>query len=133
MTYESTITYTDGDGKSKRESYVLNAMSTFTEVEAKLSEEFGTYYREFDVTAIKRSKIAEIANTRTFDDEGLWIAELMYIFHDDGTDTEKPIKYKILFYSKSFDSAKAFISEYSQQGYDMSLVSLKLTAFKDVI
>ena len=49
------------------------------------------------------------------------------------TDTEKPIKYKILFYSKSFDSAKAFISEYSQQGYDMSLVSLKLTAFKDVI
>ena len=133
MIYESTITYTDGEGKSKRESYVLNAMSTFTEVEAKLNEEFGTYYREFDVTAIKRSKIAEIANTRTSDDEGLWVAELMYTFYDDTTDTEKPVKYKILFYSETFDSAKTFISNFSQQGYDMSLVSLKLTNFKDVI
>lgn len=133
MIYESSIIYTDGDGKNKKESYILDAMSTFTEVEAKLNEEFGTYYREFDVTVIKRSKIAEIANTRTSDDEGLWVAELMYIFRDDETDTEKPIRYKILFYSKSFDSAKAFISEYSQQGYDMSLVSLKLTKFIDVL
>lgn len=132
MIYETTITYTDGEGKSKRESYVLNAMSTFTEVEAKLNEEFGMF-ENFDVTAIKRSKIAEIANTRTNEKDSLWVAELMYTFYDDTTDTEKPVKYKILFYSETFDSAKTFISNFSQQGYEMSLVSLKLTNFKDVI
>ena len=57
---------------------------------------------------------------------------MMDVFHDD-EGNEKPLKYKILFFSKTYESANAFITEYSKQGYDMSLVSLKLTKFVDVI
>ena len=132
MIYESTIIYTDNNDKSKKESYVLDAMSTFTEVEAKLHEEFNGF-KSFDVIAIKRSKIAEIANARSSETERLWVAELMYEFLDDDAEVEKTIKYKILFFSETFDSAKTYISEYSKQGYELSLVSLKMTNFTDVI
>ena len=101
------------------------------QVESELHKEFKGY-KDFDVVAIKRSNIKEIANQRTNNDDVIWQAELQDIFHDD-EGNEKLLKYKILFFSKTYESANTFITEYAKQGYQMSLVSLKLTKFIDVI
>lgn len=135
MIYEATIQRqkTDGNGNQKvvKEKYVLEEGDFFAHAETKLYEEFESE-KEFDVTEIKRSKIKEIANQRTNDEERLWLSEVQdSMLCDDGE--EKVIKYKILFFSKTFDTAKAFITEYIKQGYGMTLVSLKLTKIIDVL
>ena len=135
MIHECQITYVTvdekGNDKNVKESYVIENLGCFAEVEELLVEEFG-HLTAFDVTAIKRSKVKEVANSRTDSDEKIWLAELMDIFlQDDGS--EKQMKYKILFFSKTFDSAKQFISEYCAQGYNMSIVNLKMTNFLEVL
>lgn len=131
MIYEATISYKNEKGNTEKESYVLNDKESWSDVEATFFLSFNGY-KELDVESIKRSKIKEIANSRESEGDLLWMAELTDVFHDD-EDNEKTLKYKILFFSKSYESANAFITEYSKQGYDMSLVSLKLTKFVDVI
>lgn len=135
MIYEATVMYVSpddrGNERNNKESYILENQDLFTQVESKLYEEFEGY-KDFDVVAIKRSNIKEIANQRTNNDDVIWQAELQDIFHDDDGN-EKLLKYKILFFSKTYESANTFITEYAKQGYDMSLVSLKLTKFIDVL
>lgn len=135
MLYEGTISHEvigdNGLTKTVKEKYILEEGDFFANAEHKLFEEFQGF-NNLDVIAIKRSKIKEIANHRNNDNEGLWMAELQDVFHkDDGT--KKILKYKIVFFSMTFDSAKAYIQEYAKQGFDMTLVSLKLTDFIDVI
>ena len=135
MIYEAQSTYQTTNDKgvevTKKENYIVDNQELFAFVENKMFDEFGGY-NNLDVVAIKRSRIKEIANIRTSDDDLIWCAELQDVFHDDDGQ-EKVSKYKILLFAKTFDSAKAFISEYMKQAYDMSLVSLKLTKFMDVI
>ena len=135
MIYESTITYKGIDNKGVeklfKESYVISNAELFAEVENKMQEEF-TAYQELDVVDIKRSKIKEIANGRTSDDENLWMSELLSVFvEDDGT--EKEIKNKVLFFATTYDKANAFITQYVKQGYNMEIVSTKKTHFIDVL
>ena len=135
MIHECQISYLSVDEKgcerTVKENYVVENLGCFTEVEEKLLDEFGGL-KALDVTKIKRSNIKEIANSRQDDSDKLWVAELEDIFTmDDGT--EKELKYKILFFSKTIDSAIKFIGEYSKQGYQMTLVTLKKTNFKDVV
>lgn len=131
MIYEATISYKNEKWNTEKESYVLNDKESWSDVEATFFLSFNGY-KELDVESIKRSKIKEIANSRESEGDLLWMAELTDVFHDD-EDNEKTLKYKILFFSKSYESANVFITEYSKQGYDMSLVSLKLAKFADVI
>ena len=131
MIYEATISYKNEKGNTEKESYVLNDKESWSDVEMTFYLSFDGY-KELDVESIKRSKIKEIANSRESEGDLLWMAEMMDVFHDD-EGNEKPLKYKILFFSKTYESANAFITEYSKQGYDMSLVSLKLTKFADVL
>lgn len=131
MIYEATISYKNEKGNTEKESYVLNDKESWSDVEATFYLLFDGY-KELDVESIKRSKIKEIANSRESESDLLWMAEMMDVFHDD-EGNEKTLKYKILFFSKTYESANAFITEYSKQGYDMSLVSLKLTKFADVL
>lgn len=135
MIHECQISYISVDEKggerTVKENYVVDNLGCFSEVEERLLDEFGGL-KALDVTKIKRSNIKEVANSRQGDTDKIWIAELEDIFTmDDGT--EKELKYKILFFSKTIDSAMNFISEYSKQGYQMSLVALKKTNFKDVV
>jgi hypothetical protein len=135
MIYESTITYKGIDNKGVeklfKESYVISNAELFAEVENKMQEEF-TAYQELDVVDIKRSKIKEIANGRTSDDENLWMSELLSVFiEDDGT--EKEIKNKVLFFATTYDKANAFITQYVKQGYNMEIISTKKTHFLDVL
>jgi len=138
MIYEVQITYVTVDNKGsdknvKNNLVVQNAISFADAEEAGYEYGQGLNLNELDVVGVKRSKIKEILNTCQHNDDLIWQAELMDVFHDDDGN-EKEIKYKTILFAQSFDSAKAFISEYMRQGYDnMSLVSLKLTKFKNVL
>lgn len=138
MIYEVQITYITVDNKGndknvKNNLVVQNAISFADAEEAGYEYGQGLNLNELDVVGVKRSKIKEILNTCQHNDDLIWQAELMDVFYDDDGN-EKEIKYKTILFAQSFDSAKAFISEYMRQGYDnMSLVSLKLTKFTTVI
>jgi hypothetical protein len=138
MIYEVQITHVAIDNKGndknvKNNLVVQNAISFADAEEAGYEYGQGLNLNEVDVVGVKRSKIKEILNTCKHDDDLIWQAELMDVFHDD-EGNEKEIKYKTILFAQSFDSAKAFISEYMRQGYEnMSLVSLKLTKFTTVI
>lgn len=135
MIYEATITHIviddKGNDKTKKERFIIDNMETFSEVESMLFEEYGSL-REFDVPTIKRSNIKEIANKRQSDEDKIYIAEIEDVFTTD-TGEEKPIKYKIVFFSSEFDNALYFITEFLKQGFDMSLISLKQSNFVDVL
>ena len=130
MRYEATITFTQEE-KTIKEQIIVEDCELFAEVEAKLYEkEKG--YEDVDVTAIKRSKIKEIANERTSDDEKIFLATLVDVFlNDDGS--EKEMKYTIAFFSKTMDSAHAYISQYASQGYNMSVTKIIESKFVDVL
>lgn len=135
MIYEATITYVtvdkNGNDKQDKSMYVIEGCEVFAEVENMLYERFSGE-NSLDVVAIKRSKIKEIANTRKYEDEKVYLSEVEDVYTDDNGE-EKSLRYKILFYAKDFDSAKAFISEFIKQGFNMTLVGLKQTKFGDVI
>ena len=138
MIYEVQITYVTvdnrGNDKNVKENLVVqNAISFADAEEAGYEYGQGLNLNEVDVVGVKRSKVKEVLNTCQHDDDLIWQAELMDVFHDD-EGNEKEIKYKTILFAQSFDSAKAFVTEYMRQGYDdMSLVSLKLTKFNEVI
>lgn len=134
--FEATISYTvvddrTGNDKNAKVQYICENNESFSDVEEMLYQMFGEH-TDFEVAAIKRSKIKEIVNKRESDEDLIWMAELQDAFHTDEGD-EKYIRYKVIVFAKTFDSAKAKIVEYMKQGFDMTLVSLKLTKFEDVI
>ena len=135
MIHEVTIAFTvagkNGEGKTVKEQYLVDNRNLFAEVEDSMYVGFDGY-KDLDVIAVKRSRIKEIINTRQSEDDLIWMAELQDTFVDDDG-KEKYIKYKVVLYSKTFDTAKAFISEYIKQGYNLALVSLKLTKFEEVL
>lgn len=135
MIYEATIQYiaidNNGNDRSKKESFVVENQNFFAEVENALHNEFEAY-TDLDVIAIKRSKIKEIINTRQSADDLIWLCEIEDVFlTEDGE--EKPLRYKILGYSKDFNSAKTLFGEYLKQGYSMNIISIKKTKFEDVL
>ena len=135
MIHEVTIAFTvagkNGEGKTVKEQYLVDNRNLFAEVEDAMYVGFDGY-KDLDVIAVKRSRIKEIINTRQSEDDLIWMAELQDTFVDDDG-KEQYIKYKVVLYSKTFDTAKAFISEYIKQGYNLALVSLKLTKFEEVL
>lgn len=135
MIYEGTIQYIaideNGNYKSAKENYIIENADLFAEVESKLYEEFKGY-TNLDVVAVKRSRIKEIINTRQSEDDLIWLCEIEDVFlTEDGE--EKPLRYKILGYSKDFNSAKTLFGEYLKQGYSMNIISIKKTKFEDVL
>ena len=136
MIYEVQVTYTKFDEekqteKSVKENFIVNEAESFADAETQ-AYEYCKAFKDADVTAIKQSKIKEIANERSNQDDSVWLAEMQDVFIDDAGN-EKPIKYRVAFFSPTYESANAFITDYSRQGYEMQLVSLKLTKFGEVI
>lgn len=130
MIHEAQVQFTQ-DEKTVKENVLTEGFDLFAEVEAKLIEEYSGY-EDVDVTAIKRSKIKEIANARTADDDVIFTATLVDVFlNDDGS--EKEIKYDIAFFSKNMDTAHAYIKEYVSQGYNLSIKGIKETKFIEVL
>lgn len=134
--YELQINYVTvdnrGNDRNVKENLVLLNATSFAEAE-ETGYKYGDGLTDIDVVSIKRSKIKEVLNERSKETDLIWQAELMTLFYDDDGN-EKQIKYKTILFAPTFDSAKAFVTEYMRQGYDdMSLVSLKLTKFNEVI
>jgi len=132
MIYEGQVTYTSLESKTAKENYVIEEAANFTDAEVQLTQHLAAL-QDLDVVALKRSKIKEIANKRTNEKDCLWVAELQDSFVDEDSGETRYITYKVLFYSTTFEMAKRFICEYSKQGYDLELVSLKKTKFIDVL
>ena len=135
MIYEGQVTYVtideNGCDKTIKENYVVEEAASFTDAEDQLLDAMQGF-TDADVVALKRSKVREIANKRESQDDLMWEATVCDIFTTD-EGVEKEIKYKILLFSKTFDTAKAFMAEFLEQGYNMSLVGLKKTNFLDVL
>lgn len=136
MIYESKVIFTmfdDAKGCDRviRQRYIVGDAEHFTDAEAQVFEHL-TGETNLDVTDLKRSSIREIANTRTSEDERIWIAELQDVFTNDEGE-EIYTKYKLAFFATTFDNALAYITKYMQQGYSMELVSLKKSNFVEVI
>ena len=134
MIWECYIGFHDvveGKERMKKVKYVVDRHESFSEVESILCNNF-EHLSNFEVLAIKKSKVKEIANAKHHDDDRIYEATLRDIFlTEDGE--EKPINYKVFLCAKDFDKAKDFISEYIKQGYDLTLVTLKETPFVDIV
>lgn len=136
MIYKFQIQYVavdeSGNDKQMKENYVTEQFNMFSEVE-NFALEYFSAFTDIDVVEIKRdARIKEIANSRSNGDDMIWEAVVQETFLIE--DKEKKSKYRMLLFAPSFDSAKAFITEYMKQGYnDMKLVSLKLTKYIDVL
>lgn len=137
MIYEGTIQYVtidkNGNDKNNKCSYIIEQAETFGEVETKLYEEFDGQ-TALDVTAIKRSKLREVVNMRSTDEEKVFIADVASTFIDEDTEEEKVTIYKMALYAENYDVAYKRITEYLKQGYnDLEIVSLKKTSFIDIL
>ena len=135
MIHEATISFTttakNGEGKTVKEQYIVENRTLFAEVEDAMYASFDGY-KDLDVIAVKRSRIKEVANSRNSEEDKMFVATLVDIFHDpDGG--EKEMKYKIAFFSQTMSSAWAFIREYVSQGYNMKVSAIKETKFIDVV
>lgn len=136
MIYEGTIKYetttNKGNTKTVRESYLIENAETFSEAESVLFKMGETSsLTDFDVIALKRSKIKEIANTNR-DTEPMFIATLVDVFTDDNG-IEKELTYDIAFFALNIEQAHNFIRIYAQQGYCMEMKALKQAKFLDVL
>ena len=135
MIHEVTIAFTvagkNGEGKTVKEQYLVDNRNLFAEVEDAMYVGFDGY-KDLDVIAVKRSRIKEVANSRTNEEEKMFIATLVDIFHDP-EGNEKEIKYQVAFYSQTMSSAWAFIREYVAQGYNMKVSAIKETKFIDLV
>lgn len=135
MIYEATISYLDlndkGEERTAKETFIVENEELFAHVENKLLEEFSAY-KNIDVTAIKRSKLREVANARSSVEDKIFTATLVDVFlNDDGS--EKETKYTIAFFAKNITAANEFVNEYVKQGYDMSVTAIKETNISDVL
>lgn len=135
MIYEGTISYMkidkNGNEKVIKESYIVDNVETFADAELALFEEFKSL-NAIDIIAIKRSRLKEIANKRTKEDENVYVAEIADKQINDN-DEEVELIYKVALFATFIDDAYAFAKEYLSQGYDMHLVGLRKTRIKDVL
>lgn len=136
MIYEGTIQFTitqDGNERTKKETFIIDNCDTFAHAEIMLIE--CNAYRElsnFDVIAIKRSKLREIVNSPTDDFDKIFIADVMDIYTDDN-DEEKELIYRVVGFAKDLKAAHEFMNEYLKQGFNMQLVGLKMTKIIGVL
>ena len=131
-TFSSVLVKDDGSERKVTEKYIIDNGLSFTDAEDILLSLFGNDAKDFEILSIKKSKVREIVNTRQSDDDLIWLAEMMDVFLTDEGD-EKQMKYKVLVFAKTFDNAKVIMSDYMKQGFNMSLISLKVTGFLDVL
>ncbi len=118
----------NGAAKKVTEPYLVDALS-FTEAEARITEEQRPFISgEFDVAAVKRSRIA-------FNDEGdkWYLAKVGFITVDEKSGVEKRHISQTLVQASGFKNAYDTLVEYmkgTQADYD--IVSIQETPLMDV-
>lgn len=133
--FECKVTYDktqeDGAVRKTTESFLVDAMS-FTEAEARITEEREPFISgEFEVTAVKRTKIAEIVWDETGD--RWYLAKLVFLETDPKSGKEKRSVSQILVEAKDFKTALDNLME-NMKGYqtDVEIASINETQLMDV-
>lgn len=121
----------NGTVKKVTEPYLVDALS-FTEAEARITEEVTPYISgEFTVSAVKKSKIAEIF----WDESGdRWYqVKVAFITIDEKTAAEKRTAYVIMVQASDFDNALANFKD-GMKGTmaDFEIISIAETNIMDV-
>ena len=102
----------------------------FSEVEATMMTE---YSNECNVIAIKQSKIKDIVNSRTSEDDDIYYATLESFYMSESGE-EKSSKNDVALFAKDMTDAKAKLDSYMKQGLsDMAIIKIVQTKFLDVI
>lgn len=121
----------NGSAKKVTEPYLVDAQS-FTEAETRITEEQRPFISgEFDVAAVKRSRIAEIA----FHDDGdrWYLAKVALITVDEKTGVEKRAVSQILVQAGGFKTAYDNLLEHMKGTMaDYEIVSIAETPLIDV-
>lgn len=131
MYFETSIKRTDNDkDKEVTEKFIVSGAMLFSEVEATMLTE---YSNECNVIAIKQSKIKDIVNSRTSEDDDIYYATLESFYMSESGE-EKSSKNDVALFAKDMTDAKAKLDSYMKQGLsDMAIVKIVQTKFLDVI
>ncbi len=120
-----------GSVKKVTEPYLVDAL-TFTEAEARITEEQRPFISgEFDVAAVKRSRIAEIS----FNEGGdrWYLVKVAFIMIDEKTGAEKRSISQILVQAIGFKEAyDNFLAYMKGSAADYEIVSIAETPLMDV-
>ena len=121
----------NGAAKKVTEPYIIDALS-FTEAEARITEEQRPFISgEFEINAVKRTRIAEIA----FNEGGdkWFLAKVGFITIDERSGVEKRSISQILVQAEGFKSAYDNLMEHMKGTMaDYDIVSIAETAIMDV-
>lgn len=121
----------NGMQKKVTEPYLVDAMS-FTEAEARIIEEIRPFLSgEFSISAVKRTKIAEIMRDDSADK--WWLVKVAFITIDEKTAAEKRSVTQMLVAGKDFKNAyDNFMEGMKQTMADFEIVSIAETLIMDV-
>ncbi|MBD5180478.1 MAG: DUF4494 domain-containing protein [Bacteroidales bacterium] len=127
--YDKTME--NGAIKKVNEPYLLDALS-FTEAEARMIEEITPFISgDFSISAVKRTKIAEIF----WDDSAdkWYLVKVAFITIDEKTAAEKKSTSMILVAANDFQGAvDAFVEGMKETMADYEIVSIAETPLMDV-
>ena len=131
MYFETSIRRIDKDkDKEVTEKFIVSGAMLFSEVEATMLTE---YSNECNVIAIKQSKIKDIVNSRTSEDDDIYYATLESFYMSESGE-EKSSKNDVALFAKDMTDAKAKLDSYMKQGLsDMAIIKIVQTKFLDVI
>ena len=134
MLYESKVSFTKivkGNDKVVKEKYMVAEAESFGDAETQ-TYEFCDGETDLDVIDVKRSKVREIINTRTDENDVIFVADIADTqINEEGEEVE--LIYKWALFANDFDQAYKRVNEYLKQGYNMQAVGMKKTKFVDVI
>ena len=126
--YDKTME--NGAIKKVTEAYMVDALS-FTEAEARISEEISHFTSEFSVSAVKRTKIAEIFRERTGDK--WYLVKVAFITLDEKTAVEKKTSTLILTAGNDLkDAYDNFMAGMEGTMADFEIQSIAETPLMDV-
>lgn len=121
----------NGSVKKVNEPYLVDAL-TFTEAENRIIEEMTPFISgDFSVTAVKKTKIAEIF----FNDDGdrYYMVKVNFIVIDEKSGAEKKVANFILVQASDFEDAlKKFLKGMEGTLSDFDIVSISETLIMDV-
>ena len=134
MIYESKVSFTKivkGNDKVMKEKYMVAEAESFGDAETQ-TYEFCDGETDLDVIDVKRSKVREIINTRTDENDVIFVADIADTqINEEGEEVE--LIYKWALFASDFDQAYKRVNDYLKQGYNMQAVGMKKTKFVDVI
>lgn len=131
MYFEATIKRNDDSkGKEVTERFIIKGVALFAEAEATMLSEFDN---KCNVVAIKQSKVMDILNSRTDEEQDIYYATLESFYMSESGD-EKSSKSDVALFAHDMTDAKEKLDSYMKQGLqDMSIFKIAKTKFLDVI